>query len=87
MISVVIPAYNEQENIPAAAERLGGILAPLDDYELIFVDDGSRDGTWELIKQLGETDEHIRGLHFRGISARRALSLRGLKPQTATALR
>ena len=39
MISVVIPAYNEQENIPAAAERLGGILAPLDDYELIFVDD------------------------------------------------
>ena len=49
MISVVIPAFNEQENIPAAAERLGGILAPLSDYELIFVDDGSRDGTWELI--------------------------------------
>ena len=55
MISVVIPAFNEQENIPAAAERLGGILAPLSDYELIFVDDGSKDGTWELIKQLGET--------------------------------
>ena len=51
MISVVIPAFNEQENIPAAAERLGGILAPLSDYELIFVDDGSKDGTWELIKQ------------------------------------
>lgn len=50
MISVVIPAFNEQENIPAAAERLGGILAPLSDYELIFVDDGSKDGTWELIK-------------------------------------
>ena len=59
MISVVIPAFNEQENIPAAAERLGSILAPLSDYELIFVDDGSKDGTWELIKQLGETDEHI----------------------------
>ncbi|MBS7397623.1 MAG: glycosyltransferase, partial [Ruminiclostridium sp.] len=39
MISVVIPAYNEQENIPVAAERLGGILAPLSEYELIFVDD------------------------------------------------
>ena len=47
MILVVIPAFNEQENISAAAERLGSILAPLSDYELIFVDDGSKDGTWE----------------------------------------
>lgn len=87
MISVVIPAFNEQENIPAAAERLGSILAPLSDYELIFVDDGSKDGTWELIKQLGETDEHIRGLHFREISAKREPFLQDLKPQTAIALR
>ena len=80
MISVVIPAYNEQENIPAAAERLGGILAPLDDYELIFVDDGSRDGTWELIKQLGETDEHIRGLHFPRREGRNSLRLPQHRP-------
>ena len=79
MISVVIPAYNEQENIPAAAERLGGILAPLDDYELIFVDDGSRDGTWELIKQLGETDEHIRGLHFSRNFGKEGAIFAGLK--------
>lgn len=79
MISVVIPAYNEQENIPAAAERLGGILAPLDDYELIFVDDGSRDGTWELIKQLGETDEHIRGLHFSRNFGKEGAVFAGLK--------
>lgn len=79
MISVVIPAYNEQENIPAAAERLGGILVPLDDYELIFVDDGSRDGTWELIKQLGETDEHIRGLHFSRNFGKEGAIFAGLK--------
>ena len=79
MISVVIPAYNEQENIPAAAERLGGILAPLDDYELIFVDDGSRDGTWELVKQLGETDEHIRGLHFSRNFGKEGAIFAGLK--------
>lgn len=79
MISVVIPAYNEQENIPAASERLGGILAPLDDYELIFVDDGSRDGTWELIKQLGETDEHIRGLHFSRNFGKEGAIFAGLK--------
>lgn len=79
MISVVIPAFNEQENIPAAAERLGGILAPLSDYELIFVDDGSRDGTWELIKQLGETDEHIRGLHFSRNFGKEGAVFAGLK--------
>ena len=79
MISVVIPAFNEQENIPAAAERLGGILAPLSDYELIFVDDGSKDGTWELIKQLGETDEHIRGLHFSRNFGKEGAVFAGLK--------
>ena len=40
MLSVIIPAYNEQENIPAASQRLGEILNPVTDYELIFVDDG-----------------------------------------------
>lgn len=79
MISVVIPAFNEQENIPAAAERLGSILAPLSDYELIFVDDGSKDGTWELIKQLGETDEHIRGLHFSRNFGKEGAVFAGLK--------
>lgn len=79
MISVVIPAYNEQENIPVAAERLGGILAPLSEYELIFVDDGSKDGTWALIKQLSETDEHIRGLHFSRNFGKEGAIFAGLK--------
>ena len=79
MISVVIPAYNEQENIPVAAERLGGILAPLSEYELIFVDDGSKDGTWSLIKQLSETDEHIRGLHFSRNFGKEGAIFAGLK--------
>ncbi|MGN0610639.1 MAG: glycosyltransferase family 2 protein [Ruminiclostridium sp.] len=79
MISVVIPAYNEQENIPVAAERLGGILAPLSEYELIFVDDGSKDDTWPLIKQLSETDEHIRGLHFSRNFGKEGAIFAGLK--------
>ena len=62
MISVVIPAFNEQENIPAAAERLGSILAPLSDYELIFVDDGSKDKTWEIIQKLHEASPVFTGL-------------------------
>ena len=45
MLSVVIPAFNEQENIPAATEKLSEILSPITDFELIFVDDGSRDNT------------------------------------------
>ena len=76
MISVVIPAFNEQENIPAAAERLGSILAPLSDYELIFVDDGSKDKTWEIIQKLHEAIPVFTGLklsrnkgHQNGLTA------------------
>ena len=50
MLSVVLPAYNEQAMLPKAAEVLSGILEENNiDYELVFVDDGSKDGTWEEI--------------------------------------
>ena len=50
MLSVVIPAYNEAGAVPRAAQRIGGVLqGEAIPYELIFVDDGSSDGTWEEI--------------------------------------
>jgi dolichol-phosphate mannosyltransferase len=50
-ISIVIPTYNERENITALAERIDRALAPRD-YEVVFVDDNSQDGTAELINSL-----------------------------------
>jgi dolichol-phosphate mannosyltransferase len=50
-ISIVIPTYNERENITPLVERIERALAPRD-YEVVFVDDNSRDGTAELINSL-----------------------------------
>jgi glycosyltransferase involved in cell wall biosynthesis len=65
-LSVVIPVFNEAENIRVLVERLGSALrewsGPL---EILFVDDGSTDGTLELLKQGQECDPRIRIAHFR----------------------
>jgi len=51
-LSVVIPVFNEEENIRALVDRLFGVLKRLDQaFEVIFVDDGSRDGSLELLKK------------------------------------
>lgn len=64
-LSVIIPAYNEEENIEHTAGVIGGILKEAGiPYELLFVDDGSRDRTWELIERLSDEDGSIRGLKF-----------------------
>ena len=47
LLSVVIPAYNEEPNIPLAVQAIGSALTQENiPYELLFVDDGSRDNTW-----------------------------------------
>ena len=53
MLSVVIPSYNEQENIARTAAALAEILKRTDmDYELLFVDDGSKDETYAASAQM-----------------------------------
>lgn len=79
MLSVVIPAYNEQDNIPVAAQRLGEILGSVTDYELIFVDDGSKDNTWKIISELSVGDSRIRGLRFSRNFGKEGAIFAGLK--------
>lgn len=65
MLSVIIPAYNEEENIVPAADAIGTVLRDAGiGYELIFVNDGSTDGSWRVIQTLSETDLTVRGLCF-----------------------
>ncbi len=65
LLSVVIPSYNEEAMLAKAAETLSGILKKEDiEYELIFVDDGSSDRTWNEICRVHEADEHVHGIHF-----------------------
>ena len=80
MLSVIVPAFNEQENIANTAEVLIGILAENSiEYELIFVDDGSRDRTWELIEELTEKNPSVRGLHFSRNFGKEGAIFAGLK--------
>ncbi|MEE0434885.1 MAG: glycosyltransferase family 2 protein [Peptococcaceae bacterium] len=65
MLSVVVPAYNEQGLVVVAAQTLREVLSGAGiDYEVIFVDDGSRDGTWNEIAEASERDDKVRGLRF-----------------------
>jgi len=79
VLSVVIPAFNEEKMIPRTASRLGEILAGADiPYELLFVDDGSRDGTWAAIGAAHGADEHVRGLSFSRNFGKEAAMFAGL---------
>lgn len=64
-LSVVVPVFNEEENIPELHGRLTAVLNEVAaSWEVLFVDDGSRDGSWALITQLAQKDPHVRGLRF-----------------------
>lgn len=65
-LSVVIPIYNEEGNLPILYEKLKTVLEKLGkSYEIIFVNDGSTDKSWEIIKQLAEKDPNVIGVNFR----------------------
>jgi polyisoprenyl-phosphate glycosyltransferase len=64
-LSVVVPLYNEQENLPELHRRLTLALAALDiDYELVFVNDGSQDATPTLLDELAARDPRLTALHL-----------------------
>ncbi len=65
MLSVVVPAYNETGAVGPAVQAIGKVLRDGGiPYELVFVDDGSTDGTWEEITKAAEQDPAVRGVSF-----------------------
>jgi dolichol-phosphate mannosyltransferase len=66
VISIVIPVYNEKDSLqPLHAELVTVMHQARLDLEVLFVDDGSRDGSWEVIADLARRYESVRGLRFR----------------------
>jgi dolichol-phosphate mannosyltransferase len=63
--SIVAPVFNEEETLPAFYERIVGVMEGIgDSFELVLVDDGSRDGSFNLMRDLHERDARVRVVEF-----------------------
>lgn len=64
-ISIVIPAKDEDESIPELSQWISRALTPHGfSYEVIFIDDGSTDNTWDVIEKISREDPHVKGFRF-----------------------
>jgi len=64
-ITIVVPGLNEAESLPILASQIREVLGGKTTYELILIDDGSTDATWEVIQQLHQEDPVVRGVRLR----------------------
>lgn len=66
MLSVVVPVYNEEQSLAMLHQELSEVAAAQAyDLDVIFVDDGSTDGSWGVIQSLADEDARVRGIRFR----------------------
>lgn len=78
-LSVVLPAYNEEAMLPKTVKVLGEILEKEQiDYEIVFVDDGSKDMTWSEIRKAASENERVHGVHFSRNFGKEAAIFAGL---------
>ncbi len=79
MLSVILPAYNEEKMIQKAASEIDRILtAERIDYEIVFVNDGSKDHTWEEIEKTAAQNPHVTGILFSRNFGKESAMLAGL---------
>ena len=80
MLSVILPAFNEEASVPLAADRITGILAEAGiENELVFIDDGSGDGTWAEIGKAMRSRDNIVGVRFSRNFGKEAAIFAGLE--------
>ena len=67
ILSIIIPVYNEEENIKIAYDALSSVMLRIQNkyyYELLFTDNHSTDNTFEILRELSKIDSHIRAIRF-----------------------
>lgn len=80
MLSVILPSYNEEKMISTAVATVSAILDNAGiDHELVFVDDGSKDRTWDEIQCASEKDPRVVGVHFSRNFGKEAAMFAGLE--------
>lgn len=80
LISAVVPCYNEEKVIALTYKELSAALSDMTgDFEMIFVDDGSRDGTRSVLKELAESDAHVKYISFSRNFGKESAMLAGMR--------
>ncbi len=78
LIYVIVPVYNEEASLPFFIERIKGVIAGLEikyRFKVLLIDDGSRDRSWAMIREIGESDERFGGIRLsRNFGHQAALS-------------
>lgn len=65
-VSIVIPLLNESESLPELHRWIQGVMNDHSlSYEVIFIDDGSKDGSWKIIEDLRRIDTQVKGIKFQ----------------------
>lgn len=80
LLSICVPVYDEQDNLPLLHQAIKEVCDPRGiDFELVLVDDGSKDKSWQVITQLAAADPRVRGLKFAYNCGETAASDAGLR--------
>ena len=81
LMSLIVPCYNEEQSLPYFWEQTAAVMAKMDylDFELIFVDDGSRDKTLEILRSLAESDSRVKYISFSRNFGKEAAMFAGLE--------
>ena len=86
-LSVVLPAYNEEQMLAKTCRTLKKILDLAEiNYELVIVDDGSTDQTWKIIEKTAEKDRNVTGVHFSRNFGKEAAIVAGLAQASGNAV-
>jgi len=65
-ISIVVPLYNEVESLPELHQWIVKVMSDNNySYEVLFIDDGSRDGSWKVVEELHQKDDNVKGIKFQ----------------------
>ena len=84
LISLIVPCYNEEESMPLFYQEVCRVAEQMKsshgaEFEIIFVDDGSKDGTWREIESAGKEDEHVNGVRFSRNFGKESAMMAGLE--------
>lgn len=79
LLSVILPSFNEERSVPRAADTISHILSQAEiPHEIIFVDDGSKDGTWKAVETQSLLNPAVRGIRFSRNFGKEAAIFAGL---------